>query len=458
MEEIIMNNNKGMLIKRLILVLVSLTLLLPSAYADEFQEGIYAGIRGDYKTALEKLMPLAEKGNAKAQRNIGFMYHQGHGVKKNYNEALKWYKKSAEQGNTKAQVSLGTMNQQGQGVSKNNKEAIKWFKLAAENGESMAQIKLGMMYYDGLGVAKNYKEAAKWFLRAAEQGDPAAQVFLGRLSMEGKGVTRNYIQALKWLTIAEENGNKIARKIKDLLLKKLPPEHVSEAQLLANEWINSHKRVVDHGTFKKYESTVGVFPKEYLEFSQEEKEAYVRGSMDGGYIFLNESKNREYKIIVTCLNTKLKNIISVASQFKKSNMKHYNLLMPWTLSTLMGQLCDKNPVEGYPEYKSGTVGWDLVELSRKSEDKTKKSWEEASNKISKAYIRGAIDGGVFYLHGHFYPKLNKYLDCLSEPKTLERVINMFHIIPVTGGELSSKDIQALLVLDAQRYVCKEVFK
>jgi hypothetical protein len=223
------------------------------------------------------------------------------------------------------------------------------------------------------------------------------------------------------------------------------------------EGIDTAKPVVDRETFKKYESTVGVFPKEFLEFSQEEKEAYVRGVVDGGYIFLKQTKNREYKIIVTCLNTKLNEIVSNALNFNKSSLE-YDLLMPWSLSTLMGQVCDKSTGQGFQDYKSGTVGWDLVELSRKVEDKGKEVWEEASAKIFRAYVRGAIDGGVFYLYGHFFPKLNEYLTCLSEPKALADIIRIFNFIPISGGDLSSKNIQALLVLEAQRYVCKEMFQ
>ena len=45
----------------------------------------------------------AEQGNAKAQRHLGLMYHEGQGVTRNYAEALKWLRKSAEQGDEGAQ-------------------------------------------------------------------------------------------------------------------------------------------------------------------------------------------------------------------------------------------------------------------------------------------------------------------------------------------------------------------
>ena len=236
-----MNANKGVLVKRLALVLIMVALISPPVYAGDLQEGIDAARRGDYKTASEKLMPLAEKGDAEAQRNIGFMYYQGHGVAKNYDEAVNWYLKSARQGNAGAQTSLGTMYYQGHGVPKNYQEAIRWFRLAAKNNEPMAQAKLGMMLYGGQGVTQNFKEAARWAHLSAEQNDSSGQILLARLYMEGKGVTKNYIHSLKWFYLADMNGRKKVRPAIDVLLKELSKQHVSEAQTLVKEWLKIRK-------------------------------------------------------------------------------------------------------------------------------------------------------------------------------------------------------------------------
>ncbi len=42
-----------------------------------FYEGVAAYQRGDYATALREFRPLAERGIAIAQRNLGVMYIQG---------------------------------------------------------------------------------------------------------------------------------------------------------------------------------------------------------------------------------------------------------------------------------------------------------------------------------------------------------------------------------------------
>ncbi len=46
--------------------------------------------RGDYATALREFRPLAEKGGASAQYNIGIMYDKGRGVPQDDAEAVGW--------------------------------------------------------------------------------------------------------------------------------------------------------------------------------------------------------------------------------------------------------------------------------------------------------------------------------------------------------------------------------
>jgi TPR repeat protein len=46
--------------------------------------------RGDFETALRLWQPLADQGNADAQRNLGLMYANGRGVAENDAKAVKW--------------------------------------------------------------------------------------------------------------------------------------------------------------------------------------------------------------------------------------------------------------------------------------------------------------------------------------------------------------------------------
>ena len=61
----------------------------------------------DFVTAMKELRPLAERGDANAQYNVGVMYGQGVGVERNDSEAVKWFRKAALQGHAGAQMNLG---------------------------------------------------------------------------------------------------------------------------------------------------------------------------------------------------------------------------------------------------------------------------------------------------------------------------------------------------------------
>jgi hypothetical protein len=77
--------------------------LTTSAWAG-FDEGVAAYDRGDYATALEEWLPIAEQGDGRAQLYLGTMFDIGLGVPQDYAEAVKWYRLAAEQG---AYMALG---------------------------------------------------------------------------------------------------------------------------------------------------------------------------------------------------------------------------------------------------------------------------------------------------------------------------------------------------------------
>jgi len=142
-----------------LIALTFLFLFSSVSFGDDFQDGVDAYERKDYKTAYKLWLPLAEQGFAQAQFNLGVMYDKGLGVPQDYKEAVKWYRLSAEQGEAYAQFNLGVLYAKGQGVPQDYKEAIKWYRLAAEQGHHEAQTNLGAMYGKGQGVPQDYKEA-----------------------------------------------------------------------------------------------------------------------------------------------------------------------------------------------------------------------------------------------------------------------------------------------------------
>jgi TPR repeat protein len=112
---------------------LSTTCLAAPAWA-EFQVGMDAYNRGDFKTALREWQPMAEQGDARAQFYFGLLYENGDGVPLDYAKARQWYEKAAVQGDAKAQLYLGLQSSFGQGVPMDLVDAYMWYSLAAGNG------------------------------------------------------------------------------------------------------------------------------------------------------------------------------------------------------------------------------------------------------------------------------------------------------------------------------------
>jgi len=96
-------------------------------------------VEKEMEGGFKETKDLAEKGDAKAQFNLGRMYYKGEGVEQDFKEAVKWFRKAAEQGYAAAQYSLGWMYDQGHGVMYDKVLAYAWWNLAAANGDALAK-------------------------------------------------------------------------------------------------------------------------------------------------------------------------------------------------------------------------------------------------------------------------------------------------------------------------------
>jgi TPR repeat protein len=97
-----------------------------------------AYIHRDYSRAVEELRDLAERGEARAQYDLGLLYDKGQGVPQNDKEAFHWYHRAAEQDDARAQYNLGLMYANGQGVQQNYLEAYYWINRSAAQGNKHA--------------------------------------------------------------------------------------------------------------------------------------------------------------------------------------------------------------------------------------------------------------------------------------------------------------------------------
>ena len=183
--------------------LLSLTFLFlfsSVVFGDDWNDGVDAYERKDYKTAYKLWLPLAEQGFAKAQYKLGTLYNYGLSVPQDY------------------------------------KEAVRLYLLSAEQGYVDAQYNLGVLYHDGQGVPQDYKEAVKWYRLSAEQGDASAQYNLGNMYVRGEGVPQDYALAHMWFNLSGSNGDKDAVKNRDIIEKRMSKQQIEKAQELARNW------------------------------------------------------------------------------------------------------------------------------------------------------------------------------------------------------------------------------
>ena len=188
---------------RFTVILFSFLILLFGGYdisrGSELQRAAAAYKGGDYDTALQIFIPLAEKGDMIAQFNLAKMYRKGRGVPKDY------------------------------------KTAVKWFTLSAEQGNAKAQYHLGVAHSFGLGVVPDYKIALKWFNRSAEQGNTFSQYHLSRLFYLRNGVKEDKVYAHMWANLASSSGFEMAQQLRQLLTEKMTSHQIERAQELARE-------------------------------------------------------------------------------------------------------------------------------------------------------------------------------------------------------------------------------
>ena len=172
-----------------------------SSVPADYQAGLAAYTEGDYAIALREFRPLAEQGDADAQRYLGLMYANGEGVREDDAEAVRWLRKAAEQGDAVAQGALGEAYSYGYG-----------------------------------GLREDDAEAVRWYRMAAEQGDAVAQGALGEAYSYGSGVRQDDVTAYMWYILAEEGGDKDAAEAREALSREMTRTQIAEARRKADEW------------------------------------------------------------------------------------------------------------------------------------------------------------------------------------------------------------------------------
>ena len=119
--------------KKRLTILLTLLLVFQVAKAD-FNDGVVAYLTGDYDTAFNTMMSLADTtDDAMAQYWVGVMYLKGQGVEQDYEEASKWLRKASEQSVPNAQYKLAKLYAEGNGVPQDYEYAYIWYSVGASH-------------------------------------------------------------------------------------------------------------------------------------------------------------------------------------------------------------------------------------------------------------------------------------------------------------------------------------
>ena len=162
-----------MVVNRKYLVAVALLFCAAtSVSAQSVKSGIEAWQRSDYSGAVAIWRPLAEKGDADAEFNLGQAYRLGRGVPINLAAAKTWFERAAGQGHVDAETTLGLLLFQ----NGDQAEALKWLKKAADQGEPRALLVYGTALVNGDSVTQDPVLGYAYVSRAAAQGlEPAKE-------------------------------------------------------------------------------------------------------------------------------------------------------------------------------------------------------------------------------------------------------------------------------------------
>ncbi|OIP83793.1 MAG: hypothetical protein AUK37_06745 [Rhodobacterales bacterium CG2_30_65_12] len=96
---------------------------------------------GDYRAAMQELIPAANAGNAEAEELIGVMYASGLGVARDDARAFEWYLRAAMKGHAGAQSGVGWYFEVGRGIPEPDLvRAYMWYVLSAIGGDPDAAI------------------------------------------------------------------------------------------------------------------------------------------------------------------------------------------------------------------------------------------------------------------------------------------------------------------------------
>jgi len=156
---------------------------------------------------LPLLEDKAEKGNAKAQYALGWVYFVGLGTEKNDEKALLWMTKAAGQDLVAAQETIGSMYLLAKDLPNNYAIAKAWLQKSAEKNNPDAWNGLGGIYSQGLGERSEEHTSELQSPAMISYAADRADSNLGFIYYEGKLVPKDLKEAARYMRLAADKNN-----------------------------------------------------------------------------------------------------------------------------------------------------------------------------------------------------------------------------------------------------------
>jgi len=186
-------------------------------------------INPEQKKMFEKKLPLAVKGDARAQWFVGSMLYKGLGVPRDAEKGIEWLKLSFKNRFVQAASSLARIYEDGYGVKRDYKESVKWRKLAAESGvDYYYMFSLGSSYFSGgKGFVQDYVLAHKWWNLALS--------IYGQQELDSEGKEK--------AITANPSNEEVLRTFLSIAEENMTLGQITEAQRLAREWNENNSKI-----------------------------------------------------------------------------------------------------------------------------------------------------------------------------------------------------------------------
>lgn len=173
--------------------------------------GVQALENHKYALARANFSPLADRGDAEAERAMGQLLMIDCTGLQDKEAAAAWLTKAADAGNAIAAAQLGNAYMNGNGVAQDDNKAASLLQRAADAGIEQAEANLGYLYLSGRGVPMDKYQGIAWSVKAGEQGAPAALLNIANAYWKGGALPQDPKKALYYMFAALERSTGVQR-------------------------------------------------------------------------------------------------------------------------------------------------------------------------------------------------------------------------------------------------------